>query len=58
MILWQYFWTAAVLIAGFAFAFVTVVVTMKGGRDLREMFARLLEQKEEARSQKPEARIS
>ena len=45
MVFWQYFWTAAVLLAGLAFAFVTVVVTMKGGRDLREMFARLLEQK-------------
>ena len=45
MYLWQIFWTAAVLIAGLAFAFVTLVVTLKGGQDLREMFARLLEQK-------------
>lgn len=48
MYFWQLFWTCAVLIAGFAFAFVTVVVTMKGGRDLREMFARLLEQKKQS----------
>jgi hypothetical protein len=45
MYLWQIFWTVAVLVSGLAFAFVTIVVTMKGGRDLREMFARLLEQK-------------
>ncbi len=45
MYLWQIFWTGAILIAGLAFAFVTVVVTLKGGKDLREMFARLLEQK-------------
>ncbi len=45
MVVWRIFWTAAVLVAGCAFAFVTVVVTMKGGRDLRDMFARLLEQK-------------
>ncbi len=48
MVLWQIFWTVAVLGAGFAFAFVTVVVSLKGGRDLREMFARLLEQKKQA----------
>jgi len=49
MYLWQIFWTVAVLVAGLAFAFVTVVVTMKGGKDLREMFARLLEQKRNSR---------
>ncbi len=48
MVLWRIFWTFAVLAAGLAFAFVTVVVTMKGGRDLRELFARLLEQKKRA----------
>ncbi len=48
MYYWQMFWTAAVLVAGLAFAFVTLVVTMKGGKDLREMFARLLEQKKKS----------
>ncbi len=42
---WQIFWSLSVLASGLAFAFVTLVVTLKGGRDLREMFARLLEQK-------------
>ena len=42
---WQIFWTVSVLAAGLSFAFVTVVVTMKGGKDLKEMFRRLLEQK-------------
>ncbi len=56
--LWQIFWTVAVLVAGLAFAFVTVVVTMKGGKDLRELFARLLEQKKQTTNdqiEKPEA---
>ncbi len=42
---WQIFWTVSILVAGFSFAFVTVVVTLKGGKDLRDMVARLLEQK-------------
>lgn len=45
MYYWQVFWTVSVLVAGLSFAFVTVVVTLKGGQDLREMFRRLLEQK-------------
>lgn len=45
MYFWQWFWTAGVLVAGLSFAFVTIVVTLRGGRDLTEMFARLLEQK-------------
>jgi hypothetical protein len=47
---WQIFWTAGALIAGLSFAFVTVVVTLKGGKDLREMFRGLLEQKREDES--------
>ena len=42
---WLVFWTVSVLISSVSFAFVTVVVTLKGGKDLREMFTRLLEQK-------------
>ena len=45
MYYWQIFWTASVLVAGLSFAFVTVVVILKGGRDLKEMFNRLLEQR-------------
>jgi hypothetical protein len=44
---WQIFWTVGVLVAGFAFAFVTLVVSLKGGQDLRDMFRRLLEQKQD-----------
>ncbi len=44
---WQIFWTVSVLISSVSFAFVTVVVTLKGGKDLREMFTRLLEQKKD-----------
>jgi predicted PurR-regulated permease PerM len=44
---WQIIWTVSVLVAGLAFAFVTVVVSLKGGRDLKEMFTRLLQQKKE-----------
>jgi hypothetical protein len=46
---WEYFWTFSILVAGGAFAFITVVVTIKGGRDLREMFSRLIEQKKHDR---------
>jgi hypothetical protein len=42
---WQTFWTISVLVAGLSFAFVTLVVTLRGGRDLAELFTRLLEQK-------------
>ncbi len=47
MRIWQIIWTVSVLVAGLAFAFVTVVVSLKGGRDLKEMFTRLLQQKKE-----------
>ena len=45
MYFWRIFWTISLLVAGASFAFVTIVVTLRGGRDLTEMFARLLEQK-------------
>ena len=44
---WQIIWTVSVVVAGLAFAFVTVVVSLKGVQDLREMFSRLLQQKKE-----------
>jgi len=47
MRIWQIIWTVSVLVAGLAFAFVTVVVSLKGGRDLKEMFSRLLQQKKD-----------
>ncbi len=50
MLYWKIFWTVSVLVASLSFAFVTVVVTLKGGRDLRNMFTRLLEQKRDEES--------
>ncbi len=38
---WYYFWMANFVLAGSAFAVITVVVLVRGLRDLREMFAGL-----------------
>ena len=43
---WQWFWTVSLVIAGTAFAAITVVVTLRGFADLREMLKRLLQQKD------------
>jgi hypothetical protein len=42
---WLLFWTFAALTAGLSFALITIVVTIKGGRDLHELFHGLLEQR-------------
>ncbi|HZS04482.1 MAG TPA: hypothetical protein VFD58_06570 [Blastocatellia bacterium] len=44
---WKLFWTVSLLIAGPSFAWITLVVTIKGFRDLRLMFRRLSQQSEE-----------
>ena len=44
---WELFWTLNLLVAGTAFAFITVVVTFKGVKDLRQWFANLRRQNEE-----------
>jgi len=41
---WQWFWTLNLVIAGTAFAFITVVVTIKGIGDLRQWFGNLRRQ--------------
>jgi len=41
---WELFWTASLLVAGGAFAFITIVVIVKGGPDLREMLRQLRRQ--------------
>lgn len=41
---WQIFWTLNLVIAGAAFAFITVVVSIKGVKDLRQWFANLVNQ--------------
>jgi hypothetical protein len=43
---WQWFWTVSLVIAGTSFAFITVVVALRGFADLREMLKRLLQQKD------------
>jgi hypothetical protein len=35
---WQLFWTISLVIAGSSFALITLIVSIKGGRDLRQMF--------------------
>jgi hypothetical protein len=43
---WRVFWTIFLVVSGVSFAFITVVVTVKGFRDLLDMFSRLGEQQE------------
>ena len=46
---WLLFWTIFLVVSGASFAFITVVVTVKGFRDLLDMFSGLTEQQEESR---------
>ena len=41
---WQLFWTISLLVAGTSFAFITLIVSLRGGRDLRQMFRDLSKQ--------------
>ncbi len=41
---WQLFWTIWLVVAGSSFAFITLMVTIKGGKDLRQMFRDLSKQ--------------
>ena len=45
MNLWLIFWTLMLVVAGGSFAAITVVVTLRGSRDLRQWFATLSRQK-------------
>lgn len=38
---WYYFWMANLVLAGSAFAVITLIVLVRGLRDLHEMFANL-----------------
>jgi hypothetical protein len=49
MRLWQLFWTVSLLVAGASFAFITVIVMIKGGKDLRQMIRDLSRQQKEDR---------
>ena len=42
---WLMFWTAALLVAGLSFAVITAIVTVKGYKDLRNMFSGLAQQR-------------
>ncbi len=42
---WLIFWTTLLVVAGASFAVITVIVTVKGYEDLRNMFSRLAEQR-------------
>ncbi len=44
---WLLFWTISLLIAGASFAFISVVVAIRGFKDLREMFSRLDQQNDQ-----------
>ncbi|HLJ14296.1 MAG TPA: hypothetical protein VKV15_07355 [Bryobacteraceae bacterium] len=44
--IWQIFWTASLLIAGSCFVSITIVVIVKGARDLRAMIRGLAERRE------------
>jgi hypothetical protein len=43
---WQMFWTVWLLVAGLSFALITLMVIVRGGRDLRVMFRDLSRQKD------------
>lgn len=38
---WYWFWVLNFIVAGSAFAIIAVIVLVRGGQDLRRMFARL-----------------
>lgn len=38
---WKIFWTGALVIAGCSFAVITAIVSVRGYRDLMQMFRRL-----------------
>ena len=41
---WLLFWTLMLVIAGGSFAAITIIVTVRGVRDLRQWFTRLRQQ--------------
>lgn len=41
---WEIFWMLCLIIAGATFAFITLIVIIKGGPDLREMLRQLRRQ--------------
>ncbi|HKE55438.1 MAG TPA: hypothetical protein VKB46_02010 [Pyrinomonadaceae bacterium] len=41
---WLWFWTISLVVAGTSFAFITLVVTIKGASDLQQWFSSLQRQ--------------
>ena len=41
---WELFWTLCLLISGGVFVFITIIVIVRGGPDLREMLRQLRRQ--------------
>ena len=41
---WELFWTISLVVAGLSFAFITLMVIIRGGKDLRQLFKDLSEQ--------------
>jgi hypothetical protein len=41
MSIWLAFWTVALIVSGISFAAITLIVSVKGVRDIREAFYRL-----------------
>jgi hypothetical protein len=52
---WEIFWTLSLLISGCAFAFITLIVILKGGPDLRDMLRALRRQQLPPRDAHPRA---
>jgi hypothetical protein len=47
---WKIFWTVSLLVAGSAFALITIVVILKGGQDLRAMLTGLKKHRHDDRT--------
>ena len=49
MIAWRWFWTLWLMVAGIAFAWITVIVTSRGVKDLSDMVKALKRQSDAGR---------
>ena len=48
---WYWFWVLNFIVAGSAFAIIALIVLVRGGQDLRRMFARLEKAKREGQKE-------
>lgn len=49
---WLLFWTADLLVAATAFAIITIIVTVRGYRDLIQLFRRLTQPDQQGREER------